>query len=88
MAAAPYILNQTLLGMLDENWDELGTEIIFGKCCLFSTDELTVAREIRYTANLIISVLLSVVHNLQYYCSFLSAFGCARNNVYMYIICH
>ena len=47
VSTVPYILNETLVGLLEENWDQLGSEIIFGKCCLFTTDEITIAREIR-----------------------------------------
>jgi hypothetical protein len=47
LSTIPYILNETLLDQLSENWDQLGSQIVFGKCCLFSTEELAIARQIR-----------------------------------------
>ncbi len=40
-------MNETLLDQLSENWDQLGSQIVFGKCCLFSTEELAIVRQIR-----------------------------------------
>ncbi len=47
LSTIPYILNGTALDQLSENWDQLGSQIVFGKCCLFSTEELSIAKQIR-----------------------------------------
>ncbi len=47
LSTLPFILNETALTNLNENWDQLGAELIFDKCCLFTAEELAIAREIR-----------------------------------------
>ena len=43
----PYVLDPTKLPNLNDNWDVLGPQLLFGKCCNFSAEEQEKAERVR-----------------------------------------